>query len=139
MDIPTIYDPDEYKPYTKDLEYDMQKFKDPYVVGAMIHRLVEERKYTNAMLKMILKKLEDINTMAEQKAERAVPPQLLSEIEEQVVRLAKTKGKITAEQVKNALKYKGKNGASAKLNALHRKGLLEKRRAGKTVYFMPVP
>lgn len=137
MDIPNIYDPDEYKVYTRDVEYDMQRFKDPYVMGAMIHRLVEERKYTNAMLKIILKKLEEINEMAEKKIPKE-QVHLLSEIEEQIMALAKEQGKTCAEDVQKAFKYKGKNGASAKLNALHKRGLLEKRRAGKKVYFLPV-
>lgn len=132
MDVPEIYEPDEYKPYSKDIEYDMQKFKDPYVVGAMIHRLVEERKYTNAMLKAILQKLDKI----EPKTKKKDP--LLSEIEEQIMELVRQQGKTDAEHVQAAFNYKGKNGASAKLNALHKKGLLEKRRAGKKVYFMPV-
>jgi Fic family protein len=137
MDVPEIYNPDDYKPYSKDIEYDMQRFKDPYVMGAMIHRLVEERKYTNAMLKTILKKLEELNKLAEtQKLPKQ--SQILSELEEQILALARQQGKTTAEEVQKVLNYKGKNGASAKLNALHRMGLLEKRRAGKRVYFLPV-
>ena len=133
MDVPDIYDPSEYKAYSKDIEYDMEKFKDPYVVGAMIHRLVEERKYTNAILKSILEKLDEIKTEQPQKHET-----VLSEIEEHILQLVKQKGKTDAEEIQRELGYKGRNGASAKLNALHKKGLLEKRRAGKKVYFLSI-
>lgn len=136
MDVPEIYNPDDYKQYSKDIEYDMQRFKDPYVMGAMIHRLVEERKYTNVMLKAILKKLDELGKVAEHKAPKQ--EQILSEIEEQIVLLARQQGKTSAEDVQRVLNYKGKNGASAKLNSLHRMGLLDKRRAGKKVYFLPV-
>ena len=130
MDIPDIYDPEEYKALSKDVEYDLEKFKNPYVVGAMIHRLVEERKYTNAILKRILEKLEEIQIHKDTHA--------LSDFDERILKFVKENKKVCAEDVQKAFHYKGTNGASAKLNSLHKRGFLEKVRAGKKVYFLPV-
>lgn len=138
MDIPNIYDPDEYKKYSQDIEYDLEKFKNPYIVGAMIHRLVEERKYTNAMLKAIMEKLDELINVYQKSQGKAPTKKVLSETEEEILKIVKRRGKVCAEDIRNALKYKGTNAASAKLNNLCKKGFLEKVRAGKKVYFLPV-
>lgn len=139
MDIPNIYDPDEYKKYSRDIEYDLEKFKNPYIVGAMIHRLVEERKYTNAMLKAIMEKLDELITAYEKSQGLKTPTKnVLSETEEEILKIVRKKGKVCAEDIRKAFNYKGTNAASAKLNSLCKKGFLEKVRAGKKVYFLPV-
>jgi len=137
MDIPNIYDPKEYKKYSQDVEYDMEKFKNPYIVGAMIHRLVEERKYTNAMLKTIMEKLDKIMEVYQQ-SQGLEDRKVLSEIEEEILKIVETRKKACAEDIRLALNYKGANAASAKLNSLCKKGFLKKVRAGKKVYFLPV-
>ena len=136
MDIPNIYDPDEYKKYSQDIEYDLEKFKNPYVVGAMIHRLVEERKYTNAMLKAIMEKLDELINVYQKS--QGTTKKVLSETEEEILKIVERRGKVCAEDIRKALNYKGTNAASAKLNNLCKKGFLEKVRAGKKVYFLPV-
>jgi ketol-acid reductoisomerase len=133
MEIPNIYDPKEYKEMSKDVQYDLEKFKDPYVVGAMIHRLVEERKYTNAMFKQLLEKIEKIE---QQVQNGTTTDHMLTEVEERIVQFVQERGKTTAKEVQKAFQYKGKNGASARLNALHKKGILSKKRVGRKVFFL---
>jgi hypothetical protein len=58
-------DDKEYKPidnaFTRevrsDIEANMEKFRDPVVLGEMVYRLLEERENTNRLLKNILQKL----------------------------------------------------------------------------------
>ena len=124
------YDAEEYEKLSRDVKYDTEKFKDPYVVGAMIHRLVEERRYTNALLRDINKKL---NQLLENRAQE--PDVGISEIDEEIIKLVEKLGTVTAEEVQTELKYKGRNAASARLNALEKKNLLKKTRKGKKVVF----
>lgn len=124
------YDAEEYEKLSRDVKYDTEKFKDPYVVGAMIHRLVEERRYTNALLRDINKKL---NQLLENRAQE--PDVGISEIDEEIIKLVEKLGTVTAEEVQAELKYKGRNAASARLNALEKKNLLKKTRKGKKVVF----
>ncbi len=120
----------DYSGLSEDVKYDMERFKDPYVVGAMIHRLVEERKYTNQILRDISKKL---NQLLEQ---RAVDPDTeVSDVDQEILKLVEKLGKVTAADVQKELKYKGKNAASARLNALSKKGLLRKARSGRKVIY----
>jgi predicted HTH transcriptional regulator len=124
------YDAEEYEKLSRDVKYDTEKFKDPYVVGAMIHRLVEERRYTNALLRDINKKL---NQLLENRAQE--PDVGISEIDEEILKLVEKLGTVTAEEVQKELSYKGRNAASARLNALEKKSLLRKTRKGKKVVF----
>ena len=141
--IPKKYGPDEYAFLSRDVEYDLEKFKDPYVVGAMIHRLVEERKLTNALFRSIDKKLEELveisrqmrDSIREGSAGKEEIEAFLSDVDKEILKYVKLKKKVCAEEVQKKFKYKGKNAASARLNQLAKEGLLKKKRAGKRVIY----
>lgn len=121
-----------------DLEHNMEKFRDPVVLGEMVFRLLEERENTNRLLKNILHKLEAIEAKMGYGAQPVTEQPLLPEIDEQILAFVKEKSKATAEDVRKQFKYKGKNAASARLNRLCSMNLLQKKQAGKRVYFFPL-
>jgi hypothetical protein len=137
-------DDKEYKPidnaFTKeirsDLELNIEKFRDPIVLGEMVYRLLEERENTNRLLKNILQKLEAIESKIGKAA--AIERPLLPAIDEKILEFVKESEKVTAEEVRVKFKYKGKNAASARLNRLCNMGLLQKKQAGKKVFFFPL-
>jgi DNA polymerase I-like protein with 3'-5' exonuclease and polymerase domains len=129
-----LYGTEDYDELSKDVKYDMEKFKDPYVIGAMIHRLVEERKLTNTMLRDIHKKMNKLVALMEEKG-IDTNEALLAEQDEKILEFVRKKGKACAEDVQAKFKYKGKNAASARMNALEKQGFLKKARAGRKVYF----
>ncbi len=138
------YGDEEFQEYSKDIAYDLEKFNDPIIVGAMIHRLIEERKKTNALFQVILEELRAIRSILE-KGEGKVPStsvpitsktEILSEVDEKIIAFVKEKGRATADEVQKALGYKGRNAASARLNRLYQLGFLEKKRAGRKVYYL---
>lgn len=139
-------DDKEYKPidnaFTReirnDLEHNMDKFKDPVVLGEMVFRLLEERENTNRLLKNILHKLEAIEARMASQVQPVMEQPLLPEIDEQILNFVRKKEKVTAEDVRVKFKYKGKNAASARMNKLCSMGLLKKKQAGKRVYFFPL-
>ena len=131
-----------------DLENNMQKFRDPIVLGELMYRLMDERESTNRLLKNILQKLEAIeakvatgsNTHPSDQASPMNPAaieDLLPEIDEQIVGFIREAGKSTAEEVRARFRYKGKNAASARLNRLCDMGVLQKRQVGRKMYFFP--
>jgi len=63
---------------------------------------------------------------------------LLPEIDEQIMGFVKEAGKATADEVRTRFRYKGKNAACARLNRLCDMGLLQKKQAGRKVYFFPL-
>lgn len=132
-----LYNTADYDELSKDVKYDIEKFKDPYVVGAMIHRLVEERKLTNQMLRDIHKKINELTQLMKQKGiEPPADETLLPEQDTRIIEFVREKGSACSEDVQNALGYKGKNGASARMNALSEAGILQKKRVGRKVYFL---
>ena len=133
-----LYGTEDYSELSKDVKYDIEKFKDPYVVGAMIHRLVEERKLTNQMLRDIHKKMNRLMELMEQKGveSSAIQEALLPEQDEKILAFVRKKGKVDATDVQFEFEYKGKNAASARLNALVKAGFLQKKRVGRKVYFL---
>lgn len=123
-----------------DIQQNMEKFKDPVILGEMLYKLLEERENTNRILKNILTKLEalevkGIETPKMTKQEKEV---MLPEIDQEIMKFIKNKGKVTAEKVRVQFKYKGKNAASARLNKLCTLGLLRKKQVGKRVFFFPI-
>ncbi|HSB46541.1 MAG TPA: hypothetical protein VLD37_00895 [Candidatus Bilamarchaeum sp.] len=137
----------EYKPadtaFTKeirsDLEQNLDKFRDPVVLGEMVYRLMEERENTNRLLKTIIGKLEALEqrgSLPEGAAQLEQP--MLPEVDEQIVAFLKEAGKATAEEVRAKFNYKGKNAASARLNRLFEMGLLQKQQVGKKMFFFPM-
>lgn len=137
----------EFKPidsaFTKeirsDLEQNMDRFRDPIVLGEMVYRLLEERENTNRLLKSILQKLEQIEAKTDQKPNLSamVEERVLPEIDKQILSFVKETGKVTAEEVRVKFNYRGKNAASARLNRLFEMNLLKKQQVGKKVYFFP--
>jgi hypothetical protein len=141
------YDDKEYKPIDSafaneiknDLEHNMEKFRDPIVLGELVYRLLEERENTNRLLKNLLQKLEAIEAkMGEAPAATKKQGTLLPPIDEQIMAFVKEAGKATSEEVRVKFGYKGKNAASARLNRLCKMNLLAKRQVGKKVFFFPL-
>ena len=120
-----------------DLEENMEKFKDPVVLGEMAYRLLEERENTNRLLKTILQRLDAIEAkgMPMEQVVEEVP--LLAEIDQEILDFVKESGKVTAENVRQKFNYRGKNAASSRLNRLCSKNLLSKKQVGKKVFFFP--
>jgi RIO-like serine/threonine protein kinase len=136
----------DYKPidsaFTKevrsDLEQNMDKFKDPVVLGELVYRLLEERENTNRILSNILQKLEALEArgIPIEEIKKEIP--MLPEIDEMILSFVKEVGKVTAEEVRKKFNYKGKNAASSRLNRLCKQNLLSKKQVGKKVFFFPV-
>jgi predicted HTH transcriptional regulator len=61
--------------------------------------------------------------------------EILGDIDEKIIEFVKKNGKACAEDLQREFKYRGKNAASARLNRLHSQGLLEKKQAGRRVYY----
>ncbi|MBU0591914.1 hypothetical protein KKF81_00905 [Candidatus Micrarchaeota archaeon] len=121
-----------------DLEQNMQKFRDPIVLGEMVYRLMEERENTNRLLRNILQKLDLIeNKLGQGAKSMETQKPVLPLIDEEILAFVKEIKKASAEEVRVKFKYKGKNAASARLNRLCNIGLLEKKQAGKKVFFFP--
>ncbi|MCI0504148.1 hypothetical protein L0Y65_05570 [Candidatus Micrarchaeota archaeon] len=123
-----------------DLETNIDKFRDPVVLGEMVYRLLEERENTNRLLKNILQKLESMEM--KMGAVPAMPDlggaePLLPEIDDNILKFVKGQGKATSEEVRAKFNYRGKNAASARLNRLCDMGLLQKQQVGKKVFFFP--
>ncbi len=139
-------DDKEFKPidnaFTKeirsDLEQNIERFRDPVILGEMVYRLLEERENTNRLLRNILQKLEQLEAkMAGGMPMVAEEAPLLPEIDDQILRFVKESGKVTAEDVRVKFNYRGKNAASARLNRLFELNLLHKQQVGKKVFFFP--
>jgi len=126
-----------------DLEQNLDKFRDPVVLGEMVFRLLEERENTNRMLKTLVARIESLegrlsgSAIGEEGPAEAIDSPLLPEIDEQIISLIREQGKASAEDVRLRFGYKGKNAASARLNRLCSMGLLRKKQAGKKVFFFP--
>jgi len=117
----------------KDLAENLEKFKDPVVLGELVFRLMEERENTNRLLKTLLGKIEALERkLAEKPAKTG--ERLLPEVDEAIVAFLK-EGPKTAEDVQKKFGYRGKNAASARLNRLHDYGVVVKKHAGKKVFF----
>ena len=117
------------KEIRSDLESNMQKFRDPIILGELVYRLMEERENTNRLLKNILQRLEAIETgaISSNPLSPTSMEDLLPQIDEQIVDFIKETRKATAEEVRSRFNYKGKNAASARLNRLCDMGVLQKK------------
>ncbi len=128
---------------SQDIAYDMEKFKDPLVVGALIYRLIQERMKTNELFRQILDELKKTNKLLQKEGASASipitsksqskPP--LSDVDEKIVEFIKEKGTATADEVQKRFGYKGRNAASARLSRLYQLGILVRNRAGRKVYY----
>ena len=120
-----------------DLSVHMDKFKDPLVLGELVYKLLEERENTNRILKNLLAKFEALETRLVGVDATPTEP-LLAEVDEEILRFVRSKGKATAEDVRAHFNYKGTNAASARLNRLFDRNILVKHQAGRKTYFLPV-
>ena len=128
----SISSPELREKISADLQQNLEKFKDPVVLGELLYQLLEERENTNRILKNILQRLEALEKPARPEEEPMLP-----ELDEKIVDFVKRRGKATAEDVQAEFGYKGKNGASSRLNRLCVLGMLSKRQVGRKVYFLP--
>ncbi|MCD6549141.1 hypothetical protein J7K41_00295 [Candidatus Micrarchaeota archaeon] len=122
----------------KDLEENMEKFRDPTVMGEMVYLLLRERENTNRILKTILERLDRIERMlsrAEIESGDETIEGLLPEIDAKILDYIKKKKIVTATDVKREFGYKGTNAASARLNRLFTMGYLKKKQVGRKVYY----
>ncbi len=117
---------------SKDLSENLEKFRDPVVLGELVYLLKEERENTNRILKTLLAKIEALESRLAQKETKEA--RLLPEVDEAIVSFLK-EGPKTAEDVREKFGYRGKNAASARLNRLHGLGVVVKKHVGKKVYF----
>lgn len=121
----------------RDIQENMQKFKDPIVLGELVYKLLEERENTNRILKNLLAKIEALEQKLEMRQQIEEPEEepLIPEIDEKIIAFVKESGKVTAEDVRAKFGYKGKNAASSRLNRLYELGLVKKKQVGKKVFF----
>ncbi len=119
--------------------------KNPLVVGAMLHKLSEERASANLVLREINAKLDRLLALEEKirvleerlEVHRAsVSEDLLPKIDNEILEFVRKRGKACAEDVQQKFKYKGTNAASSRLNRMVREGLLKKAQVGRKVYFI---
>lgn len=142
----------QYKPIElreqirQDLQENLDKFKDPVVLGELVYRLMEERENTNRLLKTLMQKIDSLEAKMGSKSQvvasetKETPKEsevLLPQVDEDIMSVVKELGKATAEDIRSRLHYKGKNAASARLNRLYELGLLKKVQVGKKVFFLP--
>jgi len=125
---------------SEDLKKNLEKFKDPVILGELVYKLVEERENTNRILKNLMAKIETLEAKiaGTQSTVKEIHEEvLLPQIDEEILAHIREKGKATAEDVRAKFNYKGTNAASARLNRLFELGLLDKRQVGKKVFFLP--
>lgn len=140
----------EYASTSSEFEEFRKKMQDPVVVGAMLHRLTEERESANLVLKQINEKLdkllaveERLKSLEQKLAATAPAPAkglprelLLPEVDEEILAFVRKRGKACAEEVQAKFGYKGRNAASSRLNRLCDAGVLGKAQVGRKVFFI---
>jgi predicted HTH transcriptional regulator len=90
------------------------------------------------LLRSIAGRLEGIEKRLdgiERELGKEVSDDILGDIDGKIIEFVKKNGKACAEDLQRAFNYRGKNAASARLNKLHSQGLLEKKQAGRRVYY----
>ena len=130
--------PGLHKEIGEDLAEQLEKFKDPVVLGELVYKLLEERENTNRILKTLLRRIEELQSEKGQEiTKKEEKEQILPKIDERILKAVRELEKATAKDIQKKFKYKGRNAASARLNKLYSLGLLEKKQVGRTVYFLP--
>jgi Fic family protein len=112
----------------------VEKLNDPVFLGMLVAELVQERENTNRILKNLMNKLENIEAAVNN--EKKYEPELLPDVDLEIVSFVKHCKKVTASDVQKKFKYKGTNAASARLNKLCNINILTKKQVGRRVYFM---
>jgi len=122
---------------SQDIQKNLEKFKDPVILGELVYKLLDERENTNRILKNLMAKIESLEAKISSVSNQAHEEVLLPQIDEEIIAFVKELGKATSEDVRAKFNYKGTNAASARLNRLFELGLLDKRQVGKKVFFLP--
>ncbi len=125
---------------SEDIKKNLEKFKDPVILGELVYKLVEERENTNRILKNLMAKLETLEAKiagTQGRVKEIHEEVLLPQIDEEILAHIREMSKATAEDIRAKFNYKGTNAASARLNRLFELGLLDKRQVGKKVFFLP--
>ena len=125
----------EYEALLFDIKYDKEQFKDNATIGLLLYRLAKERESSNRLFSEIISKLEKIAALLEKRPESREITNVISDIDQKILAHIQRCGKVDAEEIQSTFKYRGKNAASARLNALFEKGVLQKGRAGKKVFY----
>jgi len=142
------------KKIQEDIQRNLDKFKDPVVIGELTFQLLKERESTNQILKNLLQRIDQLELKVmrlgelQTRSNKYVPKTtrstdtkresngiLLPEIDERILSYVKKKISVVAEDIRKAFNYRGKNAASARLNRLYQMGLLGKKQSGRKVYF----
>ena len=126
-------------------------YKDPFMLASYIYKLAKEREQYNKQLLQLNEKVDKVLERLDSPSTNSLPPStdantklsfhsphslnLLPLHDQKIISFVSHQKAVTAEQVRMEMNYKGKNAASARLNLLFNKGLLQKTRSGKTVYF----
>ena len=90
------------------------------------------------LLRAIVGKLDAIErriSEIEREIGKEAAGEILGDVDGKIIEFVKKNGKVCAEDLQREFNYKGKNAASARLNKLHSQGLLEKKQAGRRVYY----
>jgi len=113
--------------------------KDPVFMANLIYSLKEDRERTNGLLATLLRKIEVLEKKIESIESKTLPAQeekILGEVDNGLLEFVKRKGKVTAKEVQKKFNYKGSNAASSRLHKLYTEGLLDKKQAGRNVYYL---
>jgi len=100
------------------------------ILAGTLYNLTKEREKTNELLTNILERINNIE------ARFKTEEKLVSKVDEEILDFIKKMGKVCAADVQEKFKYRGKNAASSRLNRLYSLGILEKRQAGRVVYYL---
>lgn len=151
--MPSQKIPDEMEEFQKvafEFKALESQMKDPIAVGLLLTRVSQEKTSFNLLLREINAKLDRLCALeericrleekfthpAENAKQQSLPSIILSETEEEIMALVQENGKVCAQDVKARLGYKGTNAACARLSKLFLQGLLEKKQAGKKVFYV---
>jgi len=113
--------------------------KDPVFMANLIYSLKEERDRTNGLLATLLRKIESLEKKIESIENKTLPTQeekILGNVDNELLEFVKSRGKVNAKEVQKRFNYKGSNGASSRLHKLFSEGLLDKKQAGRNVYYL---
>ncbi|MCX8200046.1 MAG: hypothetical protein N3G76_01100, partial [Candidatus Micrarchaeota archaeon] len=103
--------------------------------------LKEERERTNSLIATAISKIEKLEMQVESlekelERSRKKEKSLLGEVDSELLAYVRKMRMVTAEEVQKHFNYKGTNGASSRLHRLFSLGYLDKRQAGRKVYYL---
>jgi ribosomal protein S20 len=113
--------------------------KDPVFMANLIYSLKEDRDRTNGLLATLLRKIESLEKKIENIENKTLPhkeERILGDVDSELIEFVKKNRKVNAKDVQKQFKYKGRNAASSRLHKLYTEGLLDKKQAGRNVYYL---